>query len=133
MKISVRGCIFDVVDGQPDFASQFPNSQATQDALQAAYDAGDWEPYEPPQAEPELLPPDWPAFRLALLQSESFRTWSETLPATWREDLKMAALVANAEALQATYDHCKTLNLPGHVAASGWQQIATEHRIPVKF
>lgn len=36
-----------------------PNTRA---ALQAAYDAGDWEPYEPPQAEPELLPPDWEGF-----------------------------------------------------------------------
>lgn len=107
-----------------------PNTSA---ALQAAYDAGDWETYEPPQAEPEPEPPDWIAFRLALLQSESFRTWSEGLPATWREDLKMSALVANAEALQSVYDYCETISEPAPAAAAEWQQIAQENGIPVMF
>ncbi|MFQ4139630.1 hypothetical protein PGN35_025300 [Nodosilinea sp. PGN35] len=107
-----------------------PNTRA---ALQAAYDAGHWELYEPPQAEPEPLPPDWPAFRLALLQSASFRLWSEALPATWREDLKLAAIAANAEALQSIYTHCTTLHSPGHTAATEWQQVADHHRIPITF
>ncbi|MBE9155380.1 hypothetical protein IQ265_00770 [Nodosilinea sp. LEGE 06152] len=122
----------EVVNSVPELAA-YSNSAATQNALQAAYDSGNWEPYELPQASPEPLPPDWPAFRLALLQSESFRTWSEALPDSWREDLKLAAITANAEALQSIYGYCKTLNLPGHMAASGWQQIANENRIPVKF
>lgn len=106
-----------------------PNTRA---ALQAAYDAGNWEDYIPPEQAPEI-PPDWQGFRLALLQSQTFRAWSEALPATWREDLKLAAIAANPEAVQATYDYCKTLNLPGHTAATEWQALAAAHSIPVTF
>ncbi|MBE9159725.1 hypothetical protein IQ265_23230 [Nodosilinea sp. LEGE 06152] len=122
----------EVVNSVPELAA-YSNSVATQNALQAAYDLGNWEPYESPQTEPEPLPPDWPAFRLALLKSAMFRAWSELLPATWREDLKMAALVANAEALQVTYNHCAALTLPGPAAVAEWQQIADQNQIPVTF
>lgn len=111
----------------------YSSSAATVAALQSAYDAGHWEPYTPPEPEPAPPEPNWQNFRLALLQSATFRDWSERLPATWREDLKLAAIAANAEAVQGTYDHCKTLALPGHTAATGWQQIATENHIPVTF
>ena len=119
-------------EGTPDL-DVYTTSPNTRVALQTAYDAGDWQPYEPPQTEPEPPPPDWSAFRLALLQSESFRTWSEGLPATWREDLKMAALVANAEALQRVYDYCESISEPPQAAAAEWQQIAQENGIPVMF
>lgn len=118
--------------GSPDFES-YSSSIATQDALQAAFDRGDWEPYEPPQVEPEPIPPNWPAFRMALLKSATFRSWSKSLEDTWREDLKLAAIARNAEALQETYNHCVTLTLPGPVAVEEWQQIATENHIPVTF
>lgn len=111
-------------------AIESPNTRA---ALQVAYTRGDYEPYTPPEPEPQPPEPNWQDFRLKLLQSETFRDWSERLPATWREDLKLAAMAANEEAVQSIYNHCKTLALPGHTAAAGWQQIATANHIPVNF
>ena len=118
-------------DGTPDFDS-YTTSIATQNALATAYDAGHWQPYSLPEPELETPEPNWQGFRLALLQSATFRDWSEELPATWREDLKLAAIAANPEALQATYDHCVSLTQPGPVAAE-WRDIAAQHHIPVVF
>ncbi|PSR12330.1 hypothetical protein C8255_26755 [filamentous cyanobacterium CCP3] len=136
IKIKLTADVFHLItatpEGQPDLDA-YTSSFNTRAALQAAYDAGNWEPYEPPQAELGQMPPDWSAFRMALLQSESFRTWSEVLPATWREDLKMAALAANAEALQTVYDICESISEPSPEAAAEWQQIAQENAIPVMF
>ncbi|MBD1917171.1 MULTISPECIES: hypothetical protein [Cyanophyceae] len=120
-------------DGSPDFEGYAPNSMATRDALQSAYAAGNWEHYTPPEPEPEQPEPNWQDFRLALLESATFRDWSERLPATWREDLKLAAIAANSEALQSIYDHCKSLSMPVLSSVSGWQQIANENYIPVTF
>lgn len=89
---------------------------------------------QPPTPEPEPEPgPDWVGFRLALLLTESFRTWSEGLPATWREDLKLSAIAANAEALQQVYNVCERLSEPQPSAVAEWQQLAEENRIPVIF
>lgn len=107
-----------------------PNTRA---ALQAACDAGHWETYTPPVPLPEPLPPDWRTFRLALLKSKSFRLWSELLPGSWREDLKAAATLGNAEALQDIYDYCKTISLPILTSTSEWQQLADKSNIPVTF
>lgn len=110
-----------------------PNTRA---ALQAAYDAGNWGHYTLPELLPTPiapLPPDWKTFRLALLKSKSFRLWSELLPGTWREDLKMAAMVGNAEALQDIYNYCKSISLPGLASTSEWQKLADTSHIPVKF
>lgn len=111
--------------------SEYP--QMGQDVLQAAYDAGRWHTYTPPTMIPESLPPDWKTFRLALLKSKSFRLWSELLPGTWREDLKLAAMAGNAEALQGIYDYCKSLSLPGLASTSEWQALANKSNIPVTF
>ncbi|MGB3203267.1 MAG: hypothetical protein WBA99_20340 [Nodosilinea sp.] len=119
-------------NGRPDCDS-YSSSANTRAALLAAYDRGDWEPYTPPEPEPSPPAPDWPGFRLALLRSESFRTWSEGLPATWREDLKLSAIAANAEALQTIYDYCETISEPSPDAAAEWQQIAQENGVPVMF
>lgn len=118
--------------GEPDLLT-YTSSENTRAALQAAYDAGQWETYTPPEPELEDLPSDWSAFRLALLQSETFRDWSERLPATWREDLKMAALAANGEALQSIYDLLAPQHTPEYEAAMEWQQIANENHIPITF
>lgn len=107
-----------------------PNTRA---ALQTAYDAGNWKLYTPPPPQPAPLEPDWKTFRLALLKSKSFRLWSELLPNSWREDLKMAAMVGNAEALQDIYNYCKTLSPPLPAAVAEWQKLATQNHIPVTF
>lgn len=133
MKILVKGSIVNVIDGQPDFVSQFPNSLATQVALQSAYEADDWEEYTPPESQPPPPEPDWKTFRLALLKSKSFRLWSELLPNTWREDLKGAAIIGNSEALQDIYDYCKSLSPPLPDVVAEWQNLATQSHIPVTF
>lgn len=111
-------------------AIESPNTRAV---LQAAYDAGHWEPYAPPSPEPEPTEPDWQSFRLALLQSASFREWSERLPDTWREDLKLAAIAANADALQSIYNLLAQQHTPEYEAALEWQEIADQLFIPVTF
>lgn len=119
-------------DDSPDLAS-YSSSPNTQAALQAAYAAGNWEHYTPPEPEPEQPEPNWSEFRLELMVSPSFRTWALTIPADWREDLKMAALAANLEALQSVYSHLASLYPPEPAAADAWQQIANDAHIPVVF
>lgn len=121
-----------VVDSAPNFAA-YSSSIATQNALKAACDAGNWQPYTSPTMIAEPLPPDWKTFRLALLKSKSFRLWSELLPSSWREDLKMAAMVGNAEALQSIYDYCKSISIPGFASTAEWQKLADTSHIPVTF
>jgi len=116
----------------PEAIALIPSAN-TRAALQAAYDAGNWESYTPPEPPTEPEPPNWPAFRMALLQDASFRTWSEGLPDTWREDLKMSAIAANPEALQGVYDYCESISEPSSEAAAAWQQIAQQNGIPVMF
>ena len=120
---------------EPDFAGF---TEPTLSVLQRAWAdflaSGEELEIIPDLEQVELPPsPDWQAFRLSLLQSQSFRDWSEQLPDTWREDLKLSAIAANPEALQGLYNHCATLNIPGYTSTSEWQQIADENHIPVKF
>lgn len=107
-----------------------PNTRA---ALDAAYDAGNWQPYTPSGPEPEPLEPNWQDFRLELMVNAAFRDWAATLPADWREDLKSCAILCNVEALQTTYTYLASIYPPGQAAADEWQQIATENHIPVVF
>jgi hypothetical protein len=118
--------------GEPDFEgySSSPNTRA---ALQAAYDAGQWEPYTPPEPEPPPPTPNWQDFRLALMVHTGFRDWAATLPADWREDLKACAILANEEALQGTYNHLVNFYPPPPEAAAEWQQIAAANHISVVF
>lgn len=114
----------------------YSTSINTRTALREACAAGHWQPYTPPVpqvAPPPPPPPDWKTFRLDLLKGKSFRVWSELLPGTWREDLKMAALVGNAEALQDIYNYCKSISLPLPASTSEWQRLADKSNIPVKF
>lgn len=121
-----------VLESESAIADYSP-SPATVAALQAAYDAGNWEPYTPPEPEPETPEPNWQDFRLSLMVNEAFRLWAADLPADWREDLKSCALVCNAEALQSTYFLLASLDPPEPEAAAEWQQIATANHIPVTF
>lgn len=107
-----------------------PNTRA---AIQAAYDRGDWQPYTPPEPEPEPLSPNWQEFRLALMVNTTFRDWAATLPADWREDLKACAILSNDEALQGTYNHLATYYPPPPAAAAEWNQIAIDNHISVTF
>lgn len=122
--------ILELRNGALDLTS-YP--QMGQEVLQDAYDAGQWKTYTPPAIPPEPPIPDWKTFRLALLKSKSFRLWSELLPGTWREDLKMAAMVGNAEALQDIYNYCKSISIPGLASTAEWQKLADTSHIPVKF
>lgn len=105
----------------------------TRAALQAAYDAGHWKPYTPPEPEPPPPEPNWEDFRLTLMVSTAFRDWAAELPADWREDLKACAILCNAGALQSTYTRLASIYTPEPDAADEWQQIATDAHIPVKF
>lgn len=111
----------------------YSSSAATVAALQTAYDAGHWETFSLPEPEAAPLPPDWTTFRLLLVQSTTFRAWSEALPDTWREDLKSCAILANVAALQSTYTHLASIYPPEPSAAAEWQAIATANHIPVTF
>ncbi|MBW4486122.1 MAG: hypothetical protein KME14_26665 [Tildeniella torsiva UHER 1998/13D] len=111
----------------------YSGSPATVAALQAAYDAGQWQPYTPPEPEPEPPGPDWQNFRLALMVNSAFRAWAATLPADWREDLKSCAILCNVEALQSTYTYLASLYPPGPAASAEWQAIADATHIPVMF
>lgn len=117
----------------PQAIAAYSSSPATVAVLQTAYDAGQWQPYTPPPPQPEAPSPDWQNFRLALLQSATFRDWSERLPATWREDLKLAAIAANDEALQSIYDLLAQQYPPDDEAAAEWQAIADVSSIPITF
>lgn len=86
-----------------------------------------------PEPPPVLPSPNWQNFRLALLQSTTFRDWSERLPATWREDLKLAAMAANTEALQGIYDFLAHQHTPEYEAAVEWQAIADLNHISITF
>lgn len=41
-----------------------PNTRAS---IHSAYDRGDWEPYTPPEPEPELPAPNWDGFNAAIM------------------------------------------------------------------
>lgn len=106
---------------------------AGQSVLQSAYDSGQWEPYteaESPTSEEE---PNWSEFRLSLMVEKSFRAWAVSLPADWREDLKLAALAANPEALQNVYNYLVSVYPPPAAAAAVWADLAAQHHIPVIF
>lgn len=111
----------------------YNSSFNTARVLKAACTEGHWKTHTPAQQPPEIPPPDWKTFRLALLKSKTFRLWSELLPSSWREDLKLAAVAANAEALQDIYNYCKSISLPGLASTSEWQQLADKSNIPVTF
>jgi hypothetical protein len=118
------------LNGTPNYAA-YSTSLNTQAALQAAYDAGHWEPYTPPEPEPLPPEPDWSAFRLALMRSPSFRAWSEQIPDTWREDLKLSAIAANLEALQGCYDVIKGDYPPTVEAVEEWADLAQQNAIAI--
>ncbi|MBE9157689.1 hypothetical protein IQ265_12755 [Nodosilinea sp. LEGE 06152] len=125
--------VIPLTEDGPDVSGYPPAGQAT---LLEEYAAGRWEPYTPPELAPEPISaalPDWPAFRLALLKSATFRAWSEALPATWREDLKLAAIAANEEALQGIYNLLVEQSSPDGTAAAEWQAIADANHIPLTF
>lgn len=122
--------ILEIRNGEPDL-SEYPS--AGQKVLQAAYDAGMWAAYTLPDQEFEGGEPNWQVFRLELMVNPSFRDWAATLPADWREDLKGAAILGNAEALQATYTHVSMLHPVPAAAAAAWQQIADATHIPINF
>lgn len=112
----------------------YSSSQNTRAALHEAYNRGDWKPYTPPPPPPPPPePPNWSAFRLTLFDTKSFRQWAALVPADWREDLKICAVLANAEALQNTYNQISGLFKPSPTSAAEWQRLATQHRIPVTF
>lgn len=76
--------------------------------------------------------PDWSGFRVALLSSTSFNTWSMSLPAVVRENLKLAAMAENVAVIQALYDQAITMAAPTKEARTGWQTICDTYRIPLK-
>ncbi|MEA5447328.1 hypothetical protein VB780_02025 [Leptolyngbya sp. CCNP1308] len=129
IKITLPSGSFHLVESIESYTS----SENTRAALQAAYDAGDWEDFTPPEPEPEPAPPNWSDFRLTLMVDTGFRDWAATLPADWREDLKLAAIATNATALQGIYDHLATYYPPAPAAAAEWQAIAAANNIPVVF
>lgn len=63
-----------LVNGQPNFFELFPNSAATRNALQTAYDAGNYETYTPPEPEPEPPIPDWDGFNAEILADVPLNT-----------------------------------------------------------
>lgn len=97
--------------------------------VQAAYDTGNW--VELPAA--VAIAPDWSTFRIVLMTSTTFRAWAATLPDDWREDLKLVAIAANLEALQAIYNNLKQQHMPGLDSIAEWQAIADANGIAVVF
>jgi hypothetical protein len=132
LKITLPSGAFHLIEGIEKL-EDYSSSENTRAALQAAYDAGNWEPYTPPEPEPEPQEPNWQDFRLSLMVSTSFRDWAADLPADWREDLKACAILCNAEALQTTYTMLARIYTPEPAAAREWQQIAIDAHIPVVF
>jgi hypothetical protein len=62
-----------------------------------------------------------------------FLEWQEALPATRREDLKMAAIMDNWPLVQALYTQlAAAVPLPTGAAAQ-WQALADAHTIPLEF
>lgn len=145
MQVSIAGAWFDVVGGLPDVEAAFPNSVATQNAINSELASlaalsqmsiSEW--VEANQVEESSQPPtppnpSWSDFRLALMVNSTFRAWAATLPADWREDLKTCAILCNVEALQTTYNHLASIYPPDQAAAAEWQQIADANHIPTTF
>ena len=105
----------------------------TRAALQTAYDAGNYETYTPPEPEPEPPETDPKGFKIAFMADPLFLEWQEALPATRREDLKMAAIMDNWPLVQALYTQlAAAVPLPTGAAAQ-WQALADAHTIPLEF
>ena len=117
-------------DGTPDYAA-YSTSVNTRAALQASYDAGDWQPYTPPEPGPE--PPDSKAFKIALMAHPLFLQWQANLPAIAREDLKLSAIADNWPLVQSQYNTLKLAVPPPTDAIAQWQTIADERLIPLTF
>jgi hypothetical protein len=117
-------------DGTPDYDA-YSASINTRAVLKTAKDAGDWEPYTPPEPGPE--PPDSKAFKIALMAHPLFLQWQANLPAIAREDLKFSAMVENWPLVQSQYNTLKLAVPPPTDAIAQWQTIADERLIPLTF
>ena len=119
-------------DGTPDY-SAYSSSINTRNALQAAYDSGDWEPYTAPEPEPAPPEPNPALFRAALAQTESWLQWAETLPSVGYTNLTIAAANSNWAEAQLIYDRLIDNSLPPTGAATEWQALADANGIPITF
>lgn len=111
----------------------YSSSAATQSALQAAYDAGHWQPYTPPEPEPLPPEPNPALFRAALAQTESWLGWAETLPSVGYTNLTIAAANNNWAEAQLIYDRLSDNVPPPTGAAADWQALADANGIPITF
>ncbi|HSP31474.1 MAG TPA: hypothetical protein VLO13_05615 [Halomonas sp.] len=107
-----------------------PNTRA---ALQAAYDAGDWQPYEPPTPEPAPVETDAKGFKMALMGDPLFLQWQLDLPPIQREDMKLAAIADNWPLAQQIYSQLKAAIAQPPDGPAQWQALADAHGIPLEF
>lgn len=119
-------------DGTPNY-EVYSSSVNTQNSLKAAYDAGEWEPYDPPQPETGEVEYGPKGFKVALMSDPLFLQWQQDLPPIQREDMKMAAMMDNWPVAQAIYSRLKGVIAQPPGAAAQWQALAEAHNIPLQF
>lgn len=91
-------------------------------------DAGEWIAGEPPE---DAALPDLAGFRVAIMLNSSFQFWEEQIPATQRENLKLAAALGNLAELQALYEALALSYPPPPIARDEWQAIADTYHIDI--
>jgi hypothetical protein len=125
-------------NGTPNYAA-YSTSLNTQAALQAAYDAGHWEPYTPPEPEPRPIEPDWDGFNLAILTNAEFNAAYNTAMAA--APLVAAALPAaltqvatgSTSMLSVAFNALCQVALVDSTLRDDWADIAEFHNLPTDF
>lgn len=108
-------------------------------AIQAAYDAEQWEEYTPTEPEPEALEPDWDGFNLAILANPEFNAAYAVAIATF--PLVAAALPAALTQVSSgsvtmfvvAFDALCQAAQVSTEQRTAWADVAVSHNLPTDF
>lgn len=100
-------------------------------SIQAAFDAGDWEPV--PNSGSPPPEPDWTAFNTAMLSDADWSPWITRNPLLTAATTS-ASMASDAKQLQTTIETAiSVLGAPDPVATQRWQDLANQYNIPISF
>ena len=106
-------------------------TQEILDGIQAAFDAGDWEPI--PEPTPPPPEPDWTTFNMAMLADADWGSWIGLSPLLLAATTS-ASLARDLSQLQTGIDAAKaSLPDPGATALARWQGYSDTYHIGLVF